>query len=234
MKSKKSDFSEFSKIRLKINKFYFYIFGEKFYKKLDFDWSKEPHRSEIINYIIQHKNYKNYCEIGVRDKSDNFDKIKILKKIGVDPLSGGEIKLTSDDFFENNKIFFDVFFIDGLHIYEQVIRDINNSIKFLNEGGCVILHDCLPRDNKEQFVPRCKNVWTGDVWKAIVKYRTFQNLDIYTLFADMGLSIIFKRNNQNKINIENKNFKDLKFKYYFENYRDIMNLINFEDLKNVI
>ena len=53
--------------------------------------------------------------------------------------------MTSDEFFENNEIYFDCIFIDALHIYEQVRKDILNSVKFLNTHGIIIIHDCLPK-----------------------------------------------------------------------------------------
>ena len=43
--------------------------------------------------------------------------------------------MTSDDFFLSNKDKFDVIFIDGLHIYEQVRKDVVNSINAINDGG---------------------------------------------------------------------------------------------------
>jgi hypothetical protein len=54
--------------------------------------------------------------------------------------------------------------------------------------------------------------WTGDVWKAIVEYRTRSNLNIFTCLIDMGISIIQVKNNENLLNLETKNFKKLKFK----------------------
>ena len=47
--------------------------------------------------------------------------------------------MTSDEFFKNNEIYFDCIFIDALHIYEQVRKDILNSIKFLNANGIIII-----------------------------------------------------------------------------------------------
>jgi hypothetical protein len=40
--------------------------------------------------------------------------------------------MTSDEFFEINKSTYDIIFIDGLHIDEQVERDIINGLKILN------------------------------------------------------------------------------------------------------
>ena len=93
-------------------------------------------------------------------------------KIGVDPVSGGNYRGKSDDFFSNNKKKFDLIFIDGLHEYQQVRKDILNSIKCLKEGGFILVHDCLPRSISAQAVPRFRNIWTGDVWKAIDEFRT--------------------------------------------------------------
>lgn len=54
--------------------------------------------------------------------------------------------MNSDDFFNllkkiNIKLEFDVIFIDGLHTYEQVVKDINNSKKCLAKDGIIALHD---------------------------------------------------------------------------------------------
>ena len=115
------------KNNFKLNRWYNYIFGEKFSKKLDFKWNQYPNRHSIIQQIIDRKKYKSYLEIGC-DKDVLFNSIKIIKKIGVDPVSGGNIRMTSDDFFKNNLDKFDIIFIDGLHQYKQVKNDIINSL----------------------------------------------------------------------------------------------------------
>ena len=48
----------------KLNRLYHYIFGEKFYKKLDFEWHKYPKRDQILQEVIYRKNYNSYLEIG--------------------------------------------------------------------------------------------------------------------------------------------------------------------------
>ena len=127
-----------------IKRFFYYFYGEKFFKRLDYSWANYPTRSEIIKKIIDKKKYESYLELGC-DKDSNFSKIKIKNKIGVDSKLGGTLKMTSDEFFENNEIYFDCIFIDALHIYEQVRKDILNSVKFLNAHGIIIIHDCLPK-----------------------------------------------------------------------------------------
>jgi len=205
------------------------LFKEKFKEKLNFDWSRHPNRYEIIQKIIEIKKYKSYLEIGCF-KNETFDKINIDKKIGVDPVSGGNIKLTSDEFFKINSETFDIIFIDGLHIYEQVRKDIFNSLKFLNKNGVVLLHDCLPKKVRDQVIPRAHEHWNGDVWKAIVECRTDKNIDTYTCLADQGIGVIFNIPNKKILNLANKNFKKMKFKDYYYNNKEYMNLIEVEDL----
>ena len=100
---------------------------------------------------------------------------------------------TSDEFFSRNKDMFDCVFIDGLHTYDQVLKDVKNSLKFLDNNGIIILHDCLPISINHQRVPRTRYTWNGDVWKAIVELRTHKNLEVFTVEADQGLGVIKKK-----------------------------------------
>ena len=210
----------------------YYLHGEKFFKRLNYDWSKYPSRIEIIQNIINKQNYQNYLEIGC-DKNENFSKIKIKNKIGVDPLQGGTIRKTSDEFFNSNTEKFDIIFLDGLHTYEQTIKDINNSLKFIKSSGVIVIHDCLPKKIWNQIVPRVYGHWNGDVWKAIVHSRTYLNADTYTCIADHGLGLIFKRKNKNLLEIKIKEFKKLKFSDYYKNHKIFMNLISHEKIEKI-
>ena len=216
-----------------IKRFFYYFYGEKFFKRFDYDWSNYPGRFEVIQKIIDKKKYEDYLEIGC-DKDSNFSKIKVKNKIGVDPLSGGNLKMTSNEFFKKNKAFFDCIFIDGLHVYEQVREDIRNSIKFLNPNGVIILHDCLPLKIWNQIVPQMYGHWNGDVWKAIVEARTMNYIDTYTCKADHGLGIIFKRENKNLLTLDITNFKKLKFKDYYINHNKFMNIIEADDIDKIL
>lgn len=220
------------KIIFRLNRLYHYIFGEKFYKKLDFQWHKYPNRYEIIQETINRKKYKSYLEIGC-DQDEIFSKIKIDKKIGVDPSSGGTIRDTSDNFFKKNNIKFDIIFIDGLHEYDQVKKDIDNSLLFLNDNGVIFLHDCMPTRFIYQAVPRATGLWNGDVWKNIVESRTKTEIDTYVIHADHGIGMILKRTNKKLLNLNINNFKKLRFKDFFYNYKDYLNIVYQEELKNI-
>ena len=179
-------------LKLLINRIYYFIFIERFSKKLIFDFPNNIYRWDLIQFLINKYKFQNYLEIGC-DKDQSFSKIIIKNKVGVDPISGGTIRASSNNFFIKNKNTFDIIFIDGLHHYNQVLTDINNSLNILNNNGFILVHDCLPRTLAQQAVPRYRGSWQGDVWKAIVELRTKENLDIITCKIDFGVAIIRKK-----------------------------------------
>ncbi|MBS1530162.1 MAG: class I SAM-dependent methyltransferase, partial [Bacteroidetes bacterium] len=179
--------------------------------------------------VIRRRKKVNYLEIGV-ETGYCFFKIKAAKKIAVDPdfiikwtkklkayrrnpanFNNIFFELTSDDFFEQkagyiNKIGgLDVVFIDGLHLYEQVLKDVDNALKFLNEGGVILVHDCNPLSEvasvrayttsevAQMNLPGWDGSWNGDVWKAIVKLRSERDdLNIAVYNTDHGVGVITK------------------------------------------
>lgn len=208
-------------------KIYHFIFSEKFFKKIEYNFDNSKTRLDLINFLIKKKNYKSYLEIGCH-QDEVFSLINI-EKIGVDPMSGGNFRGTSDEFFFQNNKKFDCIFIDGLHTYEQVIKDIKNSINSLSENGVIILHDCLPSKITHQYVPRSRYTWNGDVWKAIVEVRTWEHVETYTILADQGLGVINKKKNSDLLFMKKNNFKKLKFKYLYYNYKTIMRTISYDN-----
>ena len=227
----KNKFEEKRKLSFLINKFYHLFFSEKFSKKINFNFDKR-NRLDLIKHVIKKNDYKNYLEIGCHN-NEVFDKIEI-EKIGVDPISGGNYRGTSDKFFKKNLKKFDCIFIDGLHEYSQVRKDILNSIEILNKDGIIILHDCLPPSISHQRVPRTRYTWNGDVWKAIVEARTWEHVDTYTVLSDQGLGLIKKEKNSNVLNIGNQSFKKLKYKFFYENYSKIMRTISYDKILEII
>jgi len=212
----------------KINKFYYFLFKERFSKKINFKFDN-VYRWDLIEHLDNKYNFSNYLEIGCND-DELFSRIKIKNKIGIDPVIGGNMKITSDDFFMQNKLKFDCVFIDGLHIYDQVKRDIVNSSEFLNDNGFILVHDCLPRSISNQAVPRYKLTWNGDVWKAIVDLRRDPNLEIFTCLADEGISIIQNKKNSNILKIYKK-ISEIKFKDFYYNHQEYMRIISFDQFK---
>ena len=215
------------------NRIYYFLFVERFNKKLRLEFPPDIYRWDLIQHIIDKYNFKDYLEIGC-DKNQSFSKIRINNKIGVDPIEGGTIRSTSDQFFEQNKNKFDIVFIDGLHHYSQVLKDINNSLKILNKNGFILVHDCLPRSLAQQAVPRYRASWNGDVWKTIVELRTKSNLNIFTSQIDFGVAVIQISENKRLLKLDITDFSKLKFKDYYYNHKEFMNIFDYKETLNKI
>ena len=220
-----------SKKILKLIFLYHKLFGEKNIGDIGFNFLEKPSRLEIVSETIQRKKFNTYLEIGCFD-NQLFNHINI-SKTGIDPFKGGNIKLKSCDFFKINKKKYDCIFIDGLHTYEQVIKDIINSLDCINQNGIIFVHDCLPNNVYEQNVPRSTYVWNGDVWKAIVEMRTKKDVQTYTINADYGIGVILKKKNQDTLYINETNFKKLKFKDFYYNHKNWLNIIDYNEFKNI-
>ena len=73
-----------------------------------------------------------------------------------------------------------------------------------------------------------------EAYKALVEFRTKDYLDVYTCLADQGLGVIFKRANKNKLELNIKDFKNLKFRDYYYNNLKFMNIIKEEELLKIV
>jgi len=194
-------------------------------------------RGNIINKFIQKYKYETYLEIGV-DGGWLFNSIGIKNKESVDPALGQYShanpthKMTSDEYFENCcKVKYDIIFIDGLHESHQVDKDIKNSLKCLNDGGRVLLHDCSPPNEKAQMVPRPgPGVWNGDVWKSLVKFNieNHDEYNVYVVDTDHGVGVIEK--GKGVCNIEMP--EELDYKWLSKNRKDALNLISVKEFNS--
>ena len=206
-------------------------------------------RLDVIQQIIDRTNAKTYLEIGVK-KGKVFLNVKARKKIAVDPQIKINLKrkikflprnfsnffnqyyeMTSDRFFEKNSYILtklngiSVAFIDGLHTYEQSLKDVINCLKFLKEDGIIVMHDCNPLSETQAYPANsfehfCSSSWTGnwsgDVWKTIAFLRSKRtDLNVFVLDCSHGLGIIRKGKPEStleftKADIDQLSYKDLE------------------------
>jgi glycosyltransferase involved in cell wall biosynthesis len=210
-------------------------------------------RIDIIKKIVEKIKAKTYLEIGV-EYGTVFYQIKAKRKIAVDPefkiswkrklvdlpnrLRVKYFQLTSDDFFSKYGNLFkkdkiDLAFVDGLHTYRQTAKDIENCLKYLSEKGIIIVHDCSPpseaaaaskREGAENL-PGWKGSWCGDVWKAIVYFRSSKNdLNIFTLDCDYGLGIISKGRPDNMLNFSLEEIDKMNYYDLSQSRKEFLNL----------
>lgn len=150
-------------------------------------------RYDIIRHLIEKRGYKSYLEIGVLG-NETFNSLPTLEiKHSVDPNGQAVYNMTSDEFFANHcSRSYDIVFIDGLHLSEQVTKDIENSLTHLNKGGIIVVHDCLPSWEYEQLREGVSGKpWTGDVWKAFAAIRFARHdLRMCVVDTDYGCGLI--------------------------------------------
>ncbi len=211
---------------------------------------KSLNRIIVVQKAIHKIKARTYLEIGVHS-GGCFLSIDAPRKIAVDPFfqipKGAKRKsvfknsnnlfnryyeMTSDDFFASQKKILekgvDVVLIDGLHTYEQTLKDVENSLKYLNKNGVIVMHDCKPasatigypanslEDAAQANLIGWTGEWCGDVWKVIVNLRSLRkDTTAFVLDCDQGLGIIIKENSENDLNytlndIQNLSFSDLE------------------------
>jgi len=188
-------------------------------------------RTSIINHFIQKNKYKTYLEIGIRNAATNFNRIICKHKEGIDPNPKCHAThiMTSDDFFTGILLDckYDIIFIDGLHLEEQVMKDILNSLKHLNKNGTILVHDCNPKTKESQLEKKIKKPWNGTVWKAFSRLRmTRKDLEMYVICVDQGIGIIRK----GKQSCFPKT-QELTYEFLEENRKKLLNLITKKEFK---
>ncbi len=145
-----------------------------------------------------------YVEIGVHEGHSLVFVQPSTRIVGVDPepkvaeapANSTIVAQTSDDFFADPVALrgakIELAFADGLHWWEQTLRDVANLERLSSPDAVILIHDCNPIDETTAARNRTTAVWSGDVWKTIVALRRFRP-DLHVVVADVkptGLAIV--------------------------------------------
>jgi hypothetical protein len=212
-------------------------------------------KDELINIAARKIGAKAYLEIG-HEFGNNFKKIQVPFKESMDPANDGRgqptYNVSSNEYFEKyvGDKKFDIVFIDGLHVAEQVIIDIDNALKHLAPGGIVFMHDCLPLNEAQQdvvdFDPTDFNLrpngpkrklfgdhqafWTGNAWKAFAHYRaTRADLYMATVDTDWGVGVIIPGKSQTLWTGDRETYQ-----HFVANRQALMNVISVQQYIDLI
>jgi hypothetical protein len=150
---------------------------------------------DFMSKLSAVRSTRRYLEIGVFT-GDLFSRITATTAVGVDPefkvdknIAANKTavvlhQMTSDDFFANPAAVAslggspDLVFLDGLHLFEVLLRDFYNTEAIADSNTLIVIHDCLPLNenmaHRDQQTAKDLSVdtpfpdyWTGDVWKLI-------------------------------------------------------------------
>ncbi len=150
----------------------------------------------LMDRLHAHLKPQTYLEIGTED-GKSLRPVR-CRSVAIDPMFRlpedvvGEkptcqlFRMTSDAFFADydpaallrGKV--DLAFLDGMHLWEFLLRDFMNVERSCRRNSVVLLHDCVPSDvymaERDRSSERYKlgshpGWWTGDVWKAVLALR---------------------------------------------------------------
>ena len=208
-----------------------------------------PAYYRVLKWTHEFLKPANYVEIGInrrrltrsgapryaaadRDRSDPRVYPVIARKPHIKKAQVYE--LTSDEFFERYDLTellggpVVLAFIDGLHLFEQVLRDFINLERHSDGRTVILLHDCIPFSAETATRERTTDFYSGDVWKAPLALRRYRpELKMVTVrTAPTGLCLVTGLDPGNTkldeafAEIE-RTYRDYDFDYYLE-HRDEM------------
>lgn len=159
-------------------------------------------RHEVNQALLDLYPNPSYLEIGV-SHGTTFHQIRAHRKVAVDPKFQFDLgaargdpsnansvyhEVASDTYFARLKQkgeMFDVIYLDGLHTFDQTLRDLLNSIDCLKSNGAIIIDDVMPSsyaaslpdwDESIRFrslIGDSDQSWMGDVYRLIFFIRDY-------------------------------------------------------------
>ena len=175
-------------------------------------------RPSVLQPILDLFPGARYLEIGVSEGA-TFHAVTASVKVAVDPnfrfpfenhiSEDSEViyhQSTSDSFFEQYRsgVPFDVVYLDGLHTYDQTLRDLLNAAILLQPKGVIVIDDVLPdtysaslsQTDCSEFRARTGelfNSWMGDVFKVVYFVSSFmQQFDYRTIANNHGQLVMWR------------------------------------------
>ncbi|CAO4151149.1 class I SAM-dependent methyltransferase [Methylorubrum extorquens] len=174
----------------------------------------------VLARLSRNAAVQRYLEIGVAF-GDIFSGIACRHGVAVDPefqlktnVAANKVRVSlfqtmSDVFFANLNLRrhvggrIDLAFLDGMHLFEFLLRDFFNTEAICRRDSIIVMHDCLPvaapmadRDPMQAGIrgrgTPFENWWTGDVWKIVPILKRYRpDLDVMLVdAAPTGLVIV--------------------------------------------
>lgn len=165
--------------------------------------------TEVLNAVHRNLCPATYLEIGTF--TGNTLRLSRCATIAVDPdlrnVGGFPANCPAVHFFQQTSDAFfkahdpkailgapvDLAFLDGMHRFEYLLRDLIHAEAHCRPNSVIVLHDCLPGDahitarsieDPRRALSRHPDFWAGDVWKILPILRRYRpDLRILTVDA---------------------------------------------------
>ena len=176
-------------------------------------------KADVIAGLLSLYRGPRYLEVGVA-QGKTFHAVTAARKVAVDPKFKFDMAETtasqpaasyhqvpSDDFFgriADSGERFDVIYLDGLHTFEQTLRDFCNAIRYIAPNGVIVVDDVVPssyfaslRDLAQFHAVRkgrkdISDAWMGDVYRLVFFIETFlQQFTYRTISDNLGQLVVW-------------------------------------------
>lgn len=197
-------------------------------------------RLDVVQAVLDCFEKPAYLEVGVF-RGQTFHKLEAAHKVAVDPNFRFDVDaartensnaqyhgVPSDEYFAGAEgSLFDVIFLDGLHTFEQTLRDLTNAVAHLVDGGVVIIDDVkpssygasLPELDKIRLVKAVLEEkdysWMGDVYRLVYFIDTFMPAYSYATVEENHGQLVMWRAARHPVpyrsveSVSRKSFSDL-------------------------
>lgn len=178
-------------------------------------------RAGVVQAFLDLYEKPEYLEVGV-SKGTTFHAVTAARKVAVDKRFKFDTKqaaaehagaayheMTSDAYFGaaiGRDELFDVVYVDGLHTFEQTLRDFLNALEHLKPRGTIVIDDVYPISYAASMPDAAaskrlraqlgidKPAWMGDVYRLVWFIQTFcQSLDYLGVAENHGQLVVWRR-----------------------------------------
>jgi hypothetical protein len=177
-------------------------------------------RAQVLQPILSLFGEPRYLEIGVHS-GDTFFEVTAARKVAVDrefffDIEAARAREPHSAFFEveSDAYFgelilpgekFDVIYLDGLHTFEQTLRDFCNSLHYLSNDGVIVIDDVVP-NSYAAALPNVRTSerlkgelndpdqsWMGDVYRLVFFIDSFfQQYNFATVVENHGQLVVWR------------------------------------------
>lgn len=190
-----------------------------------------PRHEQILGALHLNLKPRTYLEIGVEHGETlalaHCPSIGIDPAMQIDQQAIGDksacllYRMPSDRFFETHDPAallgdrIDFAFLDGMHLFEFLLRDFMNVERSCRRNSLIVLHDCVPtdpylarrhrQDESLRGITRIPGGWCGDVWKTVLILRKYRpDLRIYSFDSALtGMVIVTNLDPESQVLGEN-------------------------------